>query len=178
MKHAVPIALGSAVLVGLVLLVHRGLEYTATPEVEVIPFAPPPRQTEPPAAPQDDFVPNLPAVPDLSQRRPLERTQPEGEFDALTQEMNLIREARSMMTSDATGAMTLLEQHRARFPEGALIEEREAYSVLGMIALGRPEAEVERRYLDLLGRFPNSRFAPDIRTAMEARRERATPEAQ
>ena len=181
MKHAAPIALGSAVLVGVVFLAQRGLDYSATPEIEVIPFAPPP-QPEEPAPAQDDFVPNLPAVPDLSQRRPpaetSERTALEGEFDALTQEMNLIREARSMMTTDATGAMTLLEQHRERFPEGALIEEREAYSVLAMIALGRPEAEVERRYLDLLARFPQSRYAPDIRTAMEARRERSAPERE
>lgn len=176
MKHAAPIALGSAVLVALVFLAQRGIEYTSTPEVEVIPFAPPPRQTEVPPAAPDDFVPNLPTVPDLSQRQPSERTAPEGEFDSLTQEMNLMREARSMMTTDATGAMTLLEQHRERFPNGALIEEREAYSVLAMIALGRPEEEVERRYLDLLARFPNSRFAPDIRTAMEARRQRAAPE--
>lgn len=175
MKHAVPVALGSAVLVGLVLLVHRGLEYTTTPEVEVIPFAPPPRLTEPAAPAPDDFVPNLPAVPDLSQPRPMAASTPEASFASLTQEMNLMREARSMMATDATGAMTLLEQHRARFPEGALIEEREAYSVLAMIAVGRPEAEVERRYLDLLARFPSSRFAPDIRTAMEARRERASP---
>ncbi len=181
MKHAAPIAIGSAVLVGVIFLAQRGIEYSATPEVEVIPFAPPPQTEQAPAPAEDDFVPNLPAVPDLSLRRPREeadgspeRTAQEGEFDALTQEMNLIREARSMMTTDATGAMTLLEQHRERFPEGALIEEREAYSVLAMIALGRQEAEVERRYLDLLARFPESRYAPDIRTAMEARRERST----
>lgn len=176
-KHALPIALGSAVLVAAVFLAQRGLEYSAMPEVEVIPFAPPPRQTEVPSAP-DEFVPNLPVVPDLSQRRPEEeRTTPEGDFASLTQEMNLMREARSMMTTDATGAMTLLEQHRERFPDGALTEEREAYAVLAMIALGRPESEVERRYLDLLGRFADSRFAPDIRAAMEARREReASPE--
>lgn len=182
MKHAVPIALGSAVLVGVVFLAQRGLDYSATPEVEVIPFAPPPQTVQEPAPAPDDFVPNLPAVPDLSQRRPnapesgsAPRTAQEGAFDSLTQEMNLMREARSMMVADATGAMTLLEQHRARFPEGALLEEREAYSVLAMIALGRPEDEVERRYLDLLARFPESRYAPDIRTAMQARRERNTP---
>lgn len=122
----------------------------------------------------DDFVPNLPAVPDLARdrarRAPAEAdTEADPVADALAQEMRLVREARSQIETDPSAALELLAQHRQRFPRGALAEEREAYAILAMIVAEAAPNEVERRFTDLLADHPGSAFAPTIREAIEAR---------
>jgi hypothetical protein len=122
----------------------------------------------------ETFVPDLPAVPDLARDRAT-RGAPLAEDPAaaaLAQEMRLVHEARLRLDEDPHAAFDLLEQHRARFPEGALREEREAYAILAMILLDRPDGEVERRFLELTADHPGTRFAPVIRDAMASRAER------
>lgn len=120
----------------------------------------------------DDFVPNLPAVPDLARdraRRAPTDHEADPVADALAQEMRLVREARSQIETDPSAALELLAQHRQRFPRGALAEEREAYAILAMIVAEAAPNEVERRFTDLLADHPGSAFAPTIREAIEAR---------
>lgn len=125
----------------------------------------------------DDFVPNLPAVPDLARDRAARAGAPvaptpttdDPAMASLTQEMSLVHEARQRLEhDDAQGAAALLEEHRTRFPDGALSEEREAYAILVMIRLGRAPSDVERRYTELVADHPDSAFLPLVREAIAA----------
>lgn len=129
-----------------------------------------------PDAGEETFVPDLPAVPDLARDRAARAVAPaasgEPATGALAQEMRLVHEARLTLDADPHAALGMLEQHRSRFPEGALAEEREAYAILAMILLDRPESEVERRFLELTADHPESSFVPAIREAIARRSER------
>lgn len=102
-------------------------------------------------------APDLPAVPTLPPGTHVGARDPEAPEDDLAVEMRLVHEARRMLDTDAAAALALLEQHRTRFPRGALREEREAYAIEAMIALEHTEA-VERRYLEFREDFPESAF--------------------
>ena len=117
------------------------------------------------------FVPNLPAVPDLAADRAARRADraadPAG--DALAQELRLVHEARLQLEQDPREALDLLEQHRTRFPEGALGAGGEAYTILAMVLTDAPDGEIERRFTDLMADHPGSSFAPAIREAIARR---------
>lgn len=113
------------------------------------------------------FVPDLPAVPTLPAGTHVGGARdPEASADdELAGEMRLVSEARRMLEEDPAGALSLLDQHRTRFPQGALREEREAYAIEAMIALEHT-AEVERRYLEFRHDFPTSAFLPRLAQLM------------
>ncbi len=128
----------------------------------------------------ETFVPNLPAVPDLARDRAARAADPAGDpaSDALAQEMRLVHEARLVMDEDPREALDLLEQHRQRFPEGVLAEEREAYAILAMVLTGAPDGEIERRFTDLMADHPGTSFGPAIREAIAARAEERARECR
>jgi hypothetical protein len=111
----------------------------------------------------EGFVPNLPEVPTLPAGTHVGRAHPEGASDDvrgddLSAEMRLLSEARDELgDDDAAACLTLLDQHRERFPNGALAEERDAYTILALHALAR-DHEVERRYVDFREDYPESSF--------------------
>lgn len=161
------IALLVAVIVSLAMLVMRMREPTPTRETAALVA---PVEEELPDA-GESFVPNLPAVPDLAADRAAGRAPREAdpEGDALAQEMRLVHEARVQLEGNPQGALDLLEQHRQRFPEGALAEEREAHAILAMVLTDAPEGEIERRFTDLMADHPGTSFAPAIRDAIARR---------
>lgn len=114
-----------------------------------------------------DFVPDLPAVPTLPPgahvgRRTAAPASDDERGDDLSAEMRLLSEARAELgDEDAASCLTLLEQHRERFPTGAFVEEREAYTILALHALARDE-EVERRYVDFRQDYPESTFTSTL----------------
>ena len=163
------IALLVAVLVSLAMIVLRRREPAPTREPALVA---PIDDTLPDAG--DSFVPNLPAVPDLAADRAAGRVPREVDpaGDSLAQEMRLVHEARVQLAAEPAAALELLEQHRQRFPEGALTEEREAHAILAMVLTDAPEDQIERRFTDLLADHPGTSFAPAIREAIARRTER------
>lgn len=124
-----------------------------------MPFGPP-GESEDAAPLPEGFVPDLPAVPTLPQGKRPSRAEPaaagdDARLDELAGEMRLVQEARSIVASQPAAALSLLDQHRQRYPQGALREEREAYAIEALHALGRTD-EVERRYLEFREDFPDS----------------------
>ncbi len=115
-----------------------------------------------------DFVPDLPAVPTLEPGTSLRSVAPRAADDAdermdrLAAEMRLVVEARDSLPDGPAEALALLDQHRARFPDGALVEEREALAIEALLLL-RHTAEVERRFHELTIDYPGSRFIPRLR---------------
>lgn len=120
---------------------------------------------EEPHAPE--VTPALPAVPTLPPGTSLARTHgaeasAAERGDDLSAEMRLVSEARRTMAEDPVEALALLDQHRERYPRGALREEREAHAILILRRLERT-LDAERRYTDFLADFPGSSFLPVLR---------------
>jgi hypothetical protein len=131
-----------------------------------MPLGPPPVPPLP-----EGFVPDLPPVPTLPPGARPSRGAAEGatddeRLDQLAGEMRLMQEARAALEHDPTGALTLLEQHRQRYPRGALSEEREVYAIEALVVLGHTE-EVERRYLEFRSDFPDSTFTERLERVMQ-----------
>lgn len=106
-------------------------------------------------------VPDLPEVPMLPPGTSLSRghgetaTAEEAAAD-LGAEMRLLTDARrSLRGGEPAVALSLLDQHRDRFPAGALAEEREAYAIVALRALGHTE-DAERRLADFHAEHPGS----------------------
>lgn len=135
-----------------------------------MPFGPPEAAPEPPPLPEG-FVPDLPAVPTLPHgKRPARaEAEPAGDdarLDELAGEMRLVQEARSIIATEPGVALSLLDQHRQRYPQGALREEREVYAIEALQALGRTD-EVERRYLEFREDFPDSALRERLERLMQ-----------
>jgi hypothetical protein len=111
----------------------------------------------------EGFVPDLPPVPVLPEGAHVGHAHAAGAAedvrgDDLGAEMRILSEARNELAQDdAAACLVLLEQHRERFPTGELAEDRDAYTLLALHALGR-EQEVERRYVDFREDYPQSTF--------------------
>jgi hypothetical protein len=123
-----------------------------------------------PPADLPTIVPDLPAVPTLPPGTHVARSHGEGAADDdrgddLSAEMRLLSEARLTFVEDPAAALVLLDQHRERFPAGALGEERDAYTILALDALART-TDVERRYVDFRTDYPSSSFLPTIERAL------------
>jgi hypothetical protein len=153
-------------------LVGSGLYGLVRPEPEHLVLEPNDRETavrlgtlEADEAPIE--VPPLPAIPTLPPDTSLARahgsTASAAEAgDDLNAEMRLLSEARISLAEDPAEALALLEQHRERYPLGALREEREAYSILLLRRLDRAE-DAERRLFDFRMDFPGSNFDAVLR---------------
>lgn len=66
---------------------------------------------------------------------------------------------------DATTCLNLLQQHAQRFPQGRLVEEREALTVLTLAALGRME-EARAAARAFTHAHPESLLLPAVQQAV------------
>lgn len=169
----VPVPVRVVVLVALVFLVGSGLSGLLADRHESLVLEPHARDeavrlgtleegAEEPIAP-----PALPTVPVLAPGTSLAHAHGTSgaveRGDDLSAEMRLVSEARRTMAEDPIAALALLDQHRERYPMGALREEREAHAILILRRLERT-SDAERRYTDFLADFPGSTFLPTLRS--------------
>lgn len=108
------------------------------------PASPPDLEAAPPTA--------EPAAPEEPRRaRPRAAARRRAPSDGPS-ETSLLEQARAALGSRPAEALELTRRHRARFPEGALAEEREVIAIEALERLGRDAAararaaEFERRY--------------------------------
>lgn len=89
---------------------------------------------------------------------------------SLLEETQLVSDAqRALSRDDPSEALALAERHRARFPNGALAQERDAARVFALCALQRDELAAARA--SFLERWPDSAQAARVRAACEAPRQ-------
>jgi hypothetical protein len=113
-------------------------------------------QSEPPAA-----VP-----PPAAEPRPHRRARSGAGQDPYVAEVALLQRAHAAYERrDFSSALGLMEEHRRRFPEGRLAEEREALRVRTLARSGRT-ADARRAAAAFAVRFPRSVFLPRIREAV------------
>jgi hypothetical protein len=88
---------------------------------------------------------------------------------ALAEEQTLLDPARAALAhGDGVGALSLLDQHARRFPDGALAQEREAMTIHALVLTG--DAERAHRRADAFRvRYPGSLLWPMIDATLRSR---------
>jgi hypothetical protein len=87
--------------------------------------------------------------------------------DTLSEETRLLRDAdQALRAGNAQRALSLLDEHAARYPHGALAPERNAERMVARCQLGQIDASTARSYL---AAHPSSAFTARIRDACAAR---------
>jgi hypothetical protein len=81
----------------------------------------------------------------------------------LAEEARAVLEARNALRSNnPSAALRVLDDARARFPNGSLGQEREALTIEGLARVGRTDV-ARTRARAFLTRFPNSPLAANVR---------------
>jgi hypothetical protein len=120
----------------------------------------PPR--EPPAPPPSALVADAPVVPRAD---PAAKTAAPP-LDPLQEERALLDGARAALErGEPEAALAATVRHERRFPNGILVQEREAIAVRALLALGR-NAAARARADRFRARYPNSVLLPAIASAV------------
>lgn len=137
---------------------------------------PPPVPTSQPAAPVAAPAPPAPVAPPPQVEAAPEPQPPEAEAPApapkavakpevaAPSEAELLEQARSALKTDPARALARANQHAARFPGGALVQEREVIAIKALRQLGRA-SEADRRAEAFAKAFPGSAFARKLKPA-------------
>ena len=114
-------------------------------------------------------APPAPSAPSASSAGP--RARPDDTVSDLAREQELVDTARGALARGrAAEALAATERHAARFPNGALAEERDALAVQALALDGRID-EARLRASRFTARYPRSIFRPAVERA-------ATPQKQ
>jgi hypothetical protein len=128
-----------------------------------------PIQAPLPSPSQDAIAPPAPS-PSPRPRAPVASTEvapraPPPEPTAVApdaeSEVRLLQRARAALDGAPAEALSLAQQHAARFPSGALAQEREVVAIKAMLRLGR-EAEARARASRFVASFPGSAHRPGL----------------
>jgi hypothetical protein len=88
--------------------------------------------------------------------------------DQLAAERTLLDSARGALErEDGAAALDAIAQHQRRYPNGLLVQEREAMGVRALLLVGRT-AEARGRFERFRARFPDSVLLPPLQAAIDA----------
>lgn len=102
---------------------------------------PPPAEAPPPAAEAAPAIEAEPGAAEPGAAEPSRRSQAPAVADRLRAEVALMDRARAALEQgDADALWRLTREHGRRFPDGALVEEREAWQAIAACELGHANA--------------------------------------
>jgi hypothetical protein len=127
----------------------------------------PPPRAMPRREPGPDPTLATTTASDVAASAPPEITQATAPSE-LADEVALVRAARAAIGEDPARALSIAERHRAQFPEGMLVEERETLAVEALVALARHD-EARRRAARFFTRWPASPYQRRIESALARR---------
>ena len=131
-------------------------ESVEVPQVTSAPSkpAPSPSPSPLPSAPPSPHVPRAPAAPSSS------AAQGSAADDVVAEE-DLLHRARAELTTSPSTALALTDAHARRFPQGALVQEREVLAIDALGRLGRTEEASARAYR-FRARWPDSPYVREL----------------
>jgi hypothetical protein len=143
----------------------------STPPAPVVvraapPAAVPTASSTPESTPEPTLVLELPNAPPrvAAAPRPSEAPSSRG----LAAERALLDVARAAIArGDATEALASVDRHAHEYPDGVLVEEREALAIKALVAVGRRD-DAERRAQRFEERFPNGLMLRAVKSALGA----------
>jgi len=161
-------------LAGVALLVVGGGAWLLSAPKSALPstpISPPSALEQPPSAPVAPSPAAAPAAPlvvtpqpdDASVQPPGPAKLPAKPAVALS-EAELLEQARTALKSAPARALARANEHRARFPSGVLVQEREVIAIQALRQLGR-SAEADQRAAAFAKAFPGSAFARKLKSS-------------
>jgi len=87
--------------------------------------------------------------------------------DPLAEEVRLIGAAQQAVRTEARQALELTGEHRRRFPDGVLAQEREVLAIEALVRLGRSRS-ARQRAADFIRLHPSSSYRVRIGAALQA----------
>lgn len=110
---------------------------------------------------------DAPAPRDLgAAKAPLVSAATSASGDRLSAERTVLDAARAALASgEPSRAVALAQRHKRDFPQGALVEEREAIATKALVDTGR-SAEARARGAAFERRFPQSVMLPSVRSSL------------
>lgn len=168
LKASLIVTAALAVTAGGGVIGYRALSSEPTPEPGQVSEPAPPDPTPPPAEEEAVRLEEPPAPEPEAAEAPAEApaprraAQPRAPRDHLASEVALLGEVQRIVDSNPRRALRLLGQHRRRYPDGTLVEEREFFMVQALWGAGRRDAARgrARRFLEA---HPSSPHAPRLR---------------
>jgi hypothetical protein len=133
----------------------------AAPPPSPVVIAPAPVEPPPPShvrvAPPKPAAPPAPAVDTPVPPPPLPQIS----------EVTLLEQARvALRGGDITRALALTEQHATLYPDGALVEEREALTIEALIKLGRRD-EAVAKWSKFASSYPHSNYRARLQRSID-----------
>jgi hypothetical protein len=148
------------------LLVRGDAPRNQPPEV-ASPVASAPIAEAPAAAPAHEVARAAPAPSTESAPPAAEPSKPRAEPPARgPSEAELLRQAQASVKKDPKRALALIQEHKRRFPNGALSQEREVIAIDALQQLGEHE-QVKKRARDFEKRYPDSAHRRKVGAAAE-----------
>lgn len=157
-------AIAAMVAIAIILFVPLFSQNTApSPEPPMIPADRP--TSTPPESAASGAVPRgvgsenewetapLPVAPQTAPALP--QASPPSPQHARLNEAALLAKAKALVQENPRKAMALTQMHARRFPEGTLIQEREAIAIRALFSMGRIEA-ARQRGMAFLAEYPTS----------------------
>lgn len=124
--------------------------WTATRDEEPTPSPSAPSRAIP-AAPVTESAPEVTPIDDPSEVLAPAPVEPEARREprepterSLTDETELLRRAGALVVSSPRAALSALKRHERRYPDGALVGERELLTIEALRNLGRRDAALRR----------------------------------
>jgi hypothetical protein len=134
--------------------------------------APPAPEPTPPAPEATRGVP-VSALPSVAPARPVASiaasvaSEPAPSARGLAAERALLDVGRSALArGEAAEALAAADRHAKTYPEGALVEEREAIAIKALVGLGRRD-EARARAAELERKYPNSLVLRAVKNAVD-----------
>jgi hypothetical protein len=167
-KAAIGIAIGSAALVGVAAFGAGGKADTVSVRAPVVKTITAPATATPATSASNDVptmnVDSLPSAP--AARAPITPSATAtGSSDAVAEHAILDEARNALGRGDAATALAAVERHQARYPQGALAEEREVLAIRALASSDRMN-EAHARAARFKARHPQSMFLPAIDAAL------------
>jgi hypothetical protein len=134
--------------------------------------AAPPASTPPPATPAraETSAPSVRpgSMPSGSARNAVDDDEKSDSLPS-QDELALVARAQAALARTPGAALSIVGEHERRFPEGALVQEREVIAIDALLRLGR-QADAEARATRFHQRFPTSAHGRRVDVLLEVRK--------
>jgi hypothetical protein len=113
------------------------------------------------SAPPDPAEQGLAPLPPVSPAPSVRSRAASPALDGSDSEVALLQSAQDALSSNPPAALSFAARHAARFPQGALAQEREVIAIEALLGLGRRD-EARARAARFYRAFPRSAYRPRI----------------
>ncbi len=163
-KVAIGVGVASLALAGVAVFGTGGTSETVAVRAPVVTTITASTSAQPESPSRSSDVPTM-NVDSLPSAAPAVRAPAVASSDAVAEHAILDEARNALGRGDAAAALAAIERHQARYPNGALGEEREVLAIRALAAAGRTN-DAHARAARFKARYPKSLFLPSVEQAL------------